>query len=110
MIATTGHAAYPRGRYDEVERDAKIAVYGRKGLDPWPIDVHATRYQGNCMKIEPFVELVHQKAWTSGDWIKRDHFHQCYKVLKPRFDEYIATGNLSAIDFIDFGDYRTKYR
>lgn len=111
ILKTKGHVNYPKGRYAEVESDAKEAVFGRKGLAPWPIDTNTQYFQGNCMKINGFVDYIHETAWHSGDWIKTDSFRQCYNVLKHRFDDFVTGAkNLSDIDFIDFGDYATKYQ
>jgi hypothetical protein len=107
IIRTSGHASYPRGRYEEVEIDAKKAVYARKGLSPWPIDIHAVRTQGDCMKLGLPVKKIHQAAWKSGDWLKKEEFLKCYIELKPRLDAFISSGNLSKTDFIDFGPYKT---
>lgn len=104
---TTGHASYPRGRYEEVEMDAKEAVFGKRGLSPWPVDIHANRVQGDCMKIGMPVQLAHRVIWSSGNWIKSENFQRCFTELKPRFDRFIKSGNLSATDYIDFGSYRT---
>ena len=108
VVKTKGHVNYPKGRYEEVESDAKKAVFGRRGLAPWPIDIEVSLVQGNCMKTNKFVDYIHETAWNSGDWIKTESFHRCYKALKPRFDCFV-TGlkNISEIDFIDFGDYAT---
>ena len=110
IVKTSGHVNYPKGRYEEVESDAKLAVFSHKGLTPWPIDIKAPFVQGNCMKLNPFVEYIYETAWYSGDWIKSDAFRQCYKALKPRFEEFVTGAkNLSDIDYIDFGDYATKH-
>lgn len=107
LVSTTGHANYPKGRYNEVEHDSKEAVFSHRGLSPWPINIDAQMVQGNCMKIDKPGSSIHSSAWTSGDWVKLESFRKCYSSLKPRFDSFVKTGNLSATDFIDFGSYRT---
>lgn len=107
VIRTTGHAAYPRGRYEEVEHDAKEAVFGHRGLIPWPINANGNLVQGDCMRLNKPVQMTHLIAWNSGDWLKADNFHRCFSALKPRFDSFILTGRLNITDYIDFGSYQT---
>lgn len=108
IVHTNGHTNYPRGRYEEVENDAKEAVFDRKfKVSPWPINPKAALFQGDCTHVGLPVQTSHLVAWKSGYWLKEDAFRRCHDALKPRFDSFIRTGNISITDYIDFGSYKT---
>ncbi len=96
LTKTSGHVNYPRGRQREKAAQAILQVYGgSKGLVPDPIGHHTLQIeQGNCASIPDALS----DRWTSHEWQRRTSFMRCLAALQPRWEAFVRTGNLTAID------------
>jgi hypothetical protein len=112
-VPVNEHTNYPKGRYqDTYEFWSLRSIYGK--LAPWPINIDLPNFkrltQGDCENTGLPAQSVFQVGWKSGKWMKEPAYFKCLSLLKPRFDSFIESGNLSKTDFFDFDTdaYLTK--